>query len=218
MRKKILLLMVMLLISIVNVKAVGCDYSTVSRLKSLVSNINITYSYHISENYVYFDVTLTNITPNMYFWDSVTNQTYTYNDTVNGEITLYNYDNQSGSYKFYSLGNGCSGDVLGTKYYKFPIYNIYYNDPLCSDIPNFSLCQKWVSTVVDYDRFESAVYEYKAGLNNKRPKEDNVEYNKNFLDILVELYIEYYYYFLIAIILICGSIIFIKQRKNKFKL
>jgi len=121
MRKKIILLIITVLIGLNKVKAItygGCDSSTISRLKSLVTNINVTYNYHISDNRVYFDVTLTNITPGMYFWDEITNQTYTYNDTVDGEITLYNYDNQSGSYKFYSQVNGCEGVVLGTKYYK----------------------------------------------------------------------------------------------------
>lgn len=221
MRKRIVLLIIAVLFGFTNVDALtygGCDYSIVSKLKSLVSNINISYDYHVVNNQVYFDVTLTNITPNMYFLDTTTDITYTYNNTNNGEITLRNYSNQSGSYKFYSQGNGCDGILLGTKYYKFPTYNIYYNDPLCSDIPNYGLCQKWVSVNYSYDKFERTIKEYKASLEITPPKEEEVEYNKSIVDIIVELYIKYYYFFLIAIILVCGSIIFIKQRKDKFKL
>lgn len=219
MKKKILLIIIMILFGMSSVKSLtygGCDYSTVSKFKSLVSNINIYYDYHISGNQAYFDITLTNITPNMYFLDMEKNITYTYNDTNNGEITIKGYSNQSGSYKFYL--QECNNVLLGTKYYKFPTYNIYYNDPLCSDIPNYSLCRKWVDINYSYDEFERRVEEYKSRVEEEDLKPTNIEYHKSILEIIADIYVNYYYYFFIAIILVCGSIIFINRRKNKFKL
>lgn len=220
MKRYILFLMAIIFVIRIDVSALnygGCDYSSVSRMKSLVTNVNISYDYHIENNEAYFDVTLNNITPGMYFVDSLTNITYTYADTQNGEVTIYNYDGTSGNFKFYSNLSECYGIKIGVKYYKFPIYNVYHNHSLCSDIQNFSLCRKWVNKRYSYEELEALVYEYK---NNFEKEEiiENVRHEQNFFDKLVELYINYYYYFLGATIIICGSIIILNRRKNKFDL
>lgn len=221
MRKKILLLGLFMFFATTHVYGLtygGCDYSTVSRFKSLVANINISYDYHINNNQAYFDVTLTNIPENVYFLDTLSNKTYTYNDTKDGEITIHNYIGQTGTYKFYLSYEGCKNVSLGSKYYKFPVYNTYYNDPLCSDIPNYSLCQKWVNVKYSYSEFEKIINDYKISLEETPKVEENVEYHKNFLENIIEFYINYYYYFLIAVILVCIFIITIKRRKDRFKL
>ena len=193
----------------------GCEYSTVSRMKSIVSNINISYDYKIVDNRAYFNVTLNNLTNDIYFYDTATRKKYYYKDTNNGEITLYNYID-SGSFKFYSNNVSCYNLSLGTKYYKFPSYNVYYSDPLCAEIPSYSLCQKWASVNYSRDEFEHLVMEYKNGKNTE--EEVIVEYEKTLIDKIVELYIKYYYYFLGAIILIFVPIIIVNDRKNRFKL
>ena len=221
MKKKIIFLIILVFTLKIDVHALtygGCDYSSVSRLKSLIGNINISYDYKIIDNQAYFDVTLNNIPEDVYFIDNMTNITYTYSNTENGEITISNYTGYSGSYKFYSALADCYGITLGTKYYKFPIYNIYYSDPLCSDIPNYSLCQKWSNVNYSYDQFKNKIYEYKEKINEYEDTQENVEYNKGLLDNIVEFYVNYYYYFLGTIILICGIIIVIKRRKDRFKL
>lgn len=195
----------------------GCDYSTVARMKSIVSNINISYDYTIINNEAYFNVTINNLTGDIYFYDTETGKNYYYTDTNNGEITIYNYKT-SGSYKFYSNNNFCRDISLGSKYYNFPEYNVYYTDSLCSDIPNYSLCQKWASINYSRDEFEQKVSEYKNSKEQIEEEKINVEYEKTILDIIVELYIKYYYYFLGGLILICSIIIIINYRKNRFKL
>ena len=45
----------------------GCDYSDVARMKSIVTNINLSYDYKIIDNEAYFDVTLSNLTKDIYF-------------------------------------------------------------------------------------------------------------------------------------------------------
>lgn len=220
MKKKIILLFIMVFITKLDIKALtygGCDYSSISRLKSLVTNINISYDYYFIDNTPYFNVTLNNITQDMSFIDTLTNKTYTYYDTNSGEITITGYTGDSGSYKFYSNLGECQGISIGTKYYKFPSYNRYYNTSLCSDIPNYSLCQKWVSVDYSYEKFESLINEYK----NKKPEENpviSIDHNKNIFDMIVDFYVNYYYYILISIIVICSSIIIVKRRNNKFDL
>ena len=223
MKKKIFLILIMVLfLKFTNIYALtynGCDYSDISRIKSLVTNINISYDYKIIDNRAYFDVTITNMFPDAYFVDSSNSKTYTYNDTNDGEITIYNYQVSSGSYKFYSALDTCYGTSLGTKYYKFPTYNIYYNSSICSDVPNFSLCQKWANVNYSSNEFERLVNEYKEKLNKIDEEEKEIiDYEKTFLDRLVEIYVGNYYYFLAAIILVCLIIMIVTRRKNRFKL
>ena len=155
--KKKMLFIIVLMLFISNVKGLtyqGCSYSSISRLKSLVKNIDITYDYHINNGLAYFNVTMTNIQPNMYFVDTITGTEYNYSNTNNGEITLTDYTNTNGGFKFYSSLSECYGTNLGVKYYSFPNYNVYYNDPMCYGIEDYALCKKWVKTNYNYLEFE----------------------------------------------------------------
>ena len=197
----------------------GCDYSTISKMKSLVTNVNITYDYEIVNGEPRFSVTLTNVFEGTYFVDSNGMKKYYYSDTNNGEITITNYDGRSGSYRFYSALADCEGTSLGKKYYSFPAYNTYYGSDECKDIPNFSLCQKWVNTNYGYDKFKTLADQYRKKLEeSSKKKEELVEYNPTFLDRIIEIYVNNYFYFLLGIIFVCGIIIIIKRRKDSFKL
>ena len=145
MKKKLIFIMFVLLVLGIKVNALnyrGCEASTISRLKSLITNINISYDYQMVDDYPSFSVTINNIPPSVYFIDTkdiyygTNEKTYNFSDAKNGEITIYNYSNEGGSYKFYSSLSNCEEIYLGSKYYNFPTYNIYYGDPLCEDIPN----------------------------------------------------------------------------------
>ena len=221
MKKKILFLIVGFLLFKTDAFALtygGCEYSAIARLKSLVGNINISYDYKIVENKAYFDVTLTNIPEGVYFVDNKTNLTYSYDDTDNGELTIKNYEGNSGTYKFFSALTDCYGTSLSSKYYNFPKYNIYYGDELCLDIPNYSLCQKWASVNYNRDEFEKIVNEYKNKENSSLEEQITVVYEKNLIDKIAELYAKYYYLFLGAMILACVISIIIKRRKDSFNL
>ncbi len=215
----ILVILVMFIIGFDNISAY-CDNTYISRLKKYVSNINISYNYRSIENQaVLFDITLNNIPNGVYFVDTYTDTTYGYSNTKNGEITIYNYgDGVSSSYKFYSASSECYGVNLGTKYYKLPIYNVYYNNSLCDEVPNFNLCQKWVNKRISYNEFMSKTIEYISNLNKEDEQPPQVIVKKSFLDKLIDLYVNYYYYFFIGIILICVTIIIISRRKNRFDL
>lgn len=195
----------------------GCDYSTVARMKSIVSNINVSYDYKIVDNQVSFSITLNNLTEDIYFKDTGSGNIYYYSNTNDGEITINNYSGVSGSYKFYSNNNNCRGISLGTKYYSFPSYNKYYNDPLCADIPNYSLCQKWAKVNYSREEFENSISEY---LDTKEEVEEKItiEYSKSFLDKVIQFYIDYYWIILGGLILIGIPVIIIYNRKNRFNL
>ena len=222
MKKKFLIVLFILtsVIFKINAKALsygGCEYSQISRLKSLVSNVNITYDYYIQNNQAYFNVTLSNLVPEVYFIDSNSNIKYTYSDSKNGEITIYNQINSQVSYKFYSNLNMCFGVKLSTKYYKMPTYNMYYNSDLCKDAENYNLCKKWTKNNYSYDEFEKLLTDYK---NKKAEESDETEieiiYEKTFLNYFIDFYVDYYYLLLIGIIVICLIIMHINKKKNRF--
>ena len=218
---KKILLFIFLTFIFINISALtygGCDYSTVSRMKSIVSNINFSYDYQIINNEAYFSVTINNLTNDIYFYDNITKRNYYFSDSNNGEITISNYKVNSGNYKFYSNNSSCYGIALGTKYYNFPKYNIFHTHELCLDIPNYSLCKKWANVNYSAAEFEEKVLEYKNKKNEIQEEEIKVEYEKTFVDILVDIYINYYYYILGCLIIVCMVIIVVSNKKNKFKL
>lgn len=218
---KILFALLLLIVTKNSVKALtyrGCDYSTVAKLKSLINNINISYTYEIKNNTAYFDLTLNNVPKDVYFVDSKTRKEYTYEDTKNGEITIKGYNNvQDGQFRFYINNGICDETKLGSKYYKFPIYNYRYKSELCKDISNYSLCKKWISKeYTDYE-FEQKILQYKEKLNTNEENE-TVTYEKDLITKIVDFYIKYYYYFLPLLIIVCMLIMYISKKKNSFRI
>ena len=213
--RKVLFLIIITFCLMISAKA-ECSYSEIANLKSLVNNINISYDYHIKDNMAYFDVTINNITPDMYFIDNYSRKTYTYSNTNNGEITIKDYYGDGGLYLFYSAKSECYGKKLGSKYYNFPSYNRYYNDPLCADIKNLSVCQKWAKVNYNYSDFQKKVKEYKE--EKEKPEKEVEEYEKNMLDKIIEFYVKYYVYILVSIIVVFGGIVLIERKTNRFKI
>lgn len=215
--KKIVCLLVMFFV-LTNVKALnyrGCDFSEIARMKSFINNINISYDYIMNE-YPIFSITLNNIQPDVYFIDNATDREYRYQDTNYGEITIGGYtEGTSGKYKFYSANSMCYGVNLGSKYYKIPSYNPYYNDPLCDGL-NIKLCDKWVSINYTKDEFESLINEYKNRETNSIS--NDTEYNESLADKIVNFYVKYYIYILLSVIISCTIIIIVTRKKDRFDL
>lgn len=218
MKRKILFIVLLLFLSTTKARALtyaGCSYSDIAKLRAYVDNINLYYDYRIDGNMAFFNITLTNVPQNVYFVDTKKGNTYTYNNTNNGEITLLNYFDNKGQFQFYSALGECYGINLGSKYYNLPTYNEHYDSDICREIPEFSLCKKWVSSEYSYDEFMRLAERYRNE-GTIEPEKEEVEYSKNFVDYIVDFYVKYYYIILGSIIVIFGSIIIIKSRKEKF--
>jgi len=194
----------------------GCEYSEISRLKSIVSNVNMVYDYYTLNNSIYFSITLTNITPDIYFIDSSTGITYNYGNTIDGEVTISGYRHKTGNYKFYSALNKCYGVKLSNKYYNLPTYNIYYADDLCKENSNYSLCQKWANVSYSYDEFKYLIEEYNKKNDIELEEKNDIIYERTYLDLIVNFYTKYYYFILIGIIIVCVAIMIINKKKNSF--
>lgn len=219
--KKIVLIVVCFLLNSFYVNALtygGCEYSKIARLKSIVSNVNISYDYYIKDGSAYFNVTINNITPDIYFVDLKTSKTYTYNNTQNGELTIYGYTGSGGNYRFYSALSECYGVKLADKYYKFPSYNVYYYDKLCDENPSFGLCKKWINVNYSYDEFVELLNQYKDKNNIKDNDVNEIIYKPTIFDKFIKFYVKHYYFMLIGIIVVCITIMVISRKKNRFDL
>lgn len=203
---------------IFNIKALnyrGCDSSEIARMKASINNINISYDY-VMEEYPIFSITINNIQPDVYFTDSSSNKEYRYQDAFEGEIVIGGYSSGvSGKYKFFSANGECYGINLGSKYYKTPDYNPYYNDPLCEGL-NIKLCEKWININYSKEDFERLIYEYK---NNKADDVDKTsEYKQTIVEKIIDFYVKYYIFILLFIIITSVTVIIIKRNKDKFDL
>lgn len=196
----------------------GCEYSEISKLKSYVSNINLSYNYRIVDNQAYFDIVLSNIVPGIYFVDSETGITYTYNSSYDGEVVIKDKLNgRNGVFKFYSENSNCYGTKLGDKYYNLPTYNIYHTDSLCVDNPNSKFCKKWREITFSYDELKKALEEKEiSGIEDEEISDEIIIYEATLLDSFVRFYVDYYYIILVLIILICISIMILDKKKNRF--
>lgn len=210
MKKLLFLLLLCIPIKYIDAK---CLYSDLAELKKTASNVNESYEYKIIDNKAYFDVTLTNLTDDIYFVDTTNNKVYKNN---NSEITLKDYNSgQTIVYNFYSSNLDCQDTVLYTIRIVLPQYNIFYNDPVCDGAKEYSLCQRWYGNNLSYNTFLDKVNQYKE---NKKENDNNLEIepeevgNNNLLHYVINFLTNYYY---VILIIFCGIFIIVSYIRNK---
>ena len=207
-----LIFMISFFIFISNSEA-SCTYKRISDLKKIASNVNITYTYTIVDNKASFDIRFANLTNDIYLYDSFNDKKY----NVEGEVILKNYIDGV-KYRFFINSNDkdCKDEQLVTRYVTLPKYNIYYGDPICNGIEDYTLCQKWGSfNINNYDAYQLQIEKYKASLIKKEKNtktEETTKINEKFVDF----FLKYYAFIFTGIIVICLIIIFYLHRKDRF--
>lgn len=194
-----------------------CDYTLLSDLKKIANNIDFTYEYKIENNIAYFDITITNITNDVYIVDS-NNNSYYYSDTVNGILRLDNF--KSGKYQFKVISNNieCLSNNLLVKTLSLPYYNEFYNSEVCNGLENYYMCYKWYNYRGSYDLFEYEVNKYKESLKIDNIVNDDV--NISLFDKIINFILKYFYLIFIIVLILIMIIIYlvklIKFRRNRF--
>lgn len=108
----------------------------------------------------------------------------------------------------------CNSKVLRTVKLTIPKYNYYSGRQVCSDIPDYYLCQQYIVYDVSATRFLESVTNYKADLaeNNSESKEEEVEPS---IISKAASKISKYKYWIVGGILLVGVIVTIIVIKKK---
>lgn len=133
----------------------------------------------------YMQINILNITKNMYV--EVTNdkdsetKTYTYNDVKDGNISFdwYNIgDLIKYTIKVYASNEtGCSGNTLKTLYVSLPRYNDYSTYNICTKVPEYYMCQKYVT--YEDDGYSSFVTKVKKEVEKQEQKDREEQERKS---------------------------------------
>ena len=152
------------------------------------------------ESYVpkteYIEVNILNLTENLYVTvkNDVTKEvkTYNYSDAVNGNIT-FNW-NEIGSIANLTIKvmasntSDCNGQTLRTLYLTLPRYNEYSEYDVCDRIPDYYMCQRFVTyDDFKYDDFsENVTKEIKTRNKKEEEQKENNKWYKKVGNFIVE--------------------------------
>lgn len=231
-RVYILFTLLIMLAFITNVSAEEkCTYSKRTDLNKLAWNMNFNYEpvekkvedYNQvgnEDNYTMhysYDLSIYNLTSNLYI--KVTNDfneevaTFTAADIVDGKI-IYNvkYTGEIVTYTFavYVESGDCEGELLRSVKLTTPLRNEYAEMLICGDIPDFYLCQPYLTSTVDYSTFfaKAEAYKQKQELVQEEEEEKKSEKKKNVKYILLGVG---------SVIVVGGLVTFIVIKKKRGK-
>jgi len=213
MKGKILLIALFILFPMSG-NALSCNYAEQARLRKIASNITTSYEYIENGDSVSFNVTLTNITSEIYIHDNSTGNDYYYNDS--DEIVINGYkDGTNIKYSIYPTKTNCTYSYLANKYVNLPNYNKYYKDSLCEG-KKYSICSKWQKVTLSYDEFVKTIKEYDK--KNEEENNNSSEEKDSWFDIISKFIFDYYIFIIAGGITIYFLISLITRKKEDFDL
>ena len=177
----------LLLINFNSVKADVCDTNDIKRLRELSNNVSINYSIKQDGEYSNFNLEISGLTKEMYFYfyDDIENS-YSYEETNNGTIV---FEESSGDYKIKIASSAC-GTILKDINITIPKFNQYSLDDRCkkNKYANLDVCDEW--------------YQFE-GINTESEDFDINDYfepkNKTFtINNFSSLFQKYYYIFIVS--------------------
>ena len=178
----------------------------------------------------YFNINITNLTEE--FYAEVTNniddevKIFNYSDSKDGLVT-FDWDNNAlvttFTIKIYTSNKtGCPGSLQKTLTVKTPRLNENFDNEICADIPNYKLCQKYVTyDYMEWNDFKSQVEKYKDSLKPTEENKNNDEKEKSTWEKVKTFVINNKYYFIGGgVILIIGTgvgigLVVKKRRSNE---
>lgn len=184
-----------------------CDNSRKTELQKIAGNVTYGYDY-IKENDT-FNITITNLNPNIYIDDNGTIYRYSNSNelTIGGykpgdNIRLYVYDTEY-----------CNASALNILYINLPVKNKYYGTEICSDTQEYNLCQMWTNNNLTEEEMREKIDNYKR-IDNVDDKTEQIEAKNYALELLIDIYIKYYFIILPLIIIICVFSIYKLSKKT----
>ncbi|MDD2203403.1 MAG: hypothetical protein PHT75_02590 [Bacilli bacterium] len=200
----------------------ACTQEERLKLRQTASLTTIKYDLMDYEYAVFFDVTISGFTKDMYAAVPDENYAFSY---VEGTNTSREADFTPGkTYKleFYATdGTKCPGEKILTKYLQIPPYNHYSKNKICEGYEDFELCKKHTNlykSIKTEEDFVKRVQQYINSVkNNSADKKDNDDNKQvSFLEKTLVFLNKYYLYIFIPIIVVgTVSIIVIQVQKRR---
>lgn len=216
--KRILIILSLLFMFPLTTLAYGeCEFQDRERIQKLADNVTYVVVENTDEYGKFngtFKIIFSGVSNELIFEDNLGHFYTNYEDYDFGEFFTYDM-NQGIKYQTYIYGlNTCKFDKFRTITINLPTYNPYYDNPLCEDAKELSVCSKWGNVNISYDEFAKKVEEYKTTKNHS-VIDNNNSANENWL---YNLYHNYYWLGLSSMIIILGILIFFwikEQQKNR---
>lgn len=188
----------------------ACSYTDKVRLQKLAGNVSFGYRYNETKYSVIFEITVSNLTNEIYMIDRSTGK---YHYSNNQDFKLENYQpGETIQFDFYARDANCTSEKLFTNYVTLPTYNPYYSSDICKGIEDFELCQKWLKHSMTYKEFYEGVTKFLNRTEVKlEPEEPEEDFN---WDAIIEFWANYYIYILLTIIIVGGIILYLHDRKS----
>lgn len=193
-----------------SVKA-DCSYQDIVRLKKLAGNVSFSYRYNEDNFIINFEITVSNLTNEIYMIDHSTEKYYYSN---NEDFTMKGYfPGKTIRFDFYAKDSSCTDQRLFTNYVTLPFYNTYHDSYICKDLQDFELCQKWLKHDMTYKEFHDAITKHlnKTEVQPEKTSEVKEEFD---WEKVIQFWADYYLYILLTIIIGGGIILYIHERKS----
>lgn len=214
------------------VNAQECSSIELNKLRAYANVTEIKY-YHIknytkgqdildfegTDSYNVFNISINNLTENIIVVVQNNAVTYSFNSFSKTPNTVIKGPFLGGTnyqFNYYANTNDtCNTMLLLTKSLKLPSFNHYSLDPLCEEINDYYLCDRWYTTNLSRSDFEKKVTAYKTSLINKSSQEKLPL--KNNWDVLIDWIINNYNTLLVSIIIVGITFIIIIKINEKRK-
>ena len=201
--RRYLTLIVMLFIFCPIVSAKTCDNTEFVSYQELAKNV--TYSYDYDDSSKTFNVTFTNLDSSFRLYNMNDGQSYL---SSGSEMTIGGFQpGSSYKIKIYTTYFCFEDEELYILYITLPYNNPYYNSEICSGIENYKFCKKFINMSLSDEQIKKRIEEYKARLSTSDEtdvkKDETNDLLFNFLSSIND-----YIYYILAIILFIGFIIF----------
>lgn len=215
-----------------------CSAVSLNELRTAAANLRITYVPVVEEeqeltNYgdyrtiqkKYLDIKIYNMTSKLYIKMNAGNKNvsgisnvFTLDDAgSDGAITIRQLPSEELiTYRFavYSDAYGCSNNELRTINLTLPRKNPYSYRAKCEDIPEFYLCQDYVTFEINADMFDKGVTEYKAKLEEQEKNGELKTDNNGVVSKTISTISKYKFVF-VGIVILIGVIVTVIILKRK---
>ena len=183
-KTKYLLTTLSLFIMLPSITYAECTKEEINHFKEIEDDYKV--SYEFNKETKDYNITFTMPYEEIYSFSYKRSKTGDYDAEIENDIlTIKEYGYQPGEMIVEIIGSSeTCNSTLKTIRLKLAKYNSYSEDPLCSGIEEFVLCQPTYEKEIDYDTFVSRVNTYKKARNINDSKIDENDNNSHILTIL----------------------------------